>query len=172
MTLGRTIAPAPAPSGAGRWAALRYRARAGLLVLGLSGCYVYRPLYTAPQPGMRVVLDINDRGRLELEQRIGPDVASVEGLLRSNVDSLLVVSIVETRGLYGSRTRWSGEPVEFRPYQVRLLRERRYSKPHTFALVTALASSTVAFIATRGLFGLGGGNGPGSGDGDPPSNNQ
>lgn len=142
----------------------------GLLVLSLNACYVYRPLYTAPAPGMRVVLEINDRGRLDLEQRIGPEVASVEGLLRSYVDSVLVVSVVETRGLYGSRTRWTGESVEFRPYHIRLLRERRYSKPHTFALVTALASSTVAFIVTRGFFGQGGSDVPGpGGDGGPPN---
>lgn len=142
----------PVPSGAGRrvapWAVL------ALVSLSLGGCYVYRPLYTAPTPDMRVVIEMNDRGRIALEQNIGPDAATIEGTLRAVSDSMLELSMIEVRTLYGGVVKWNGEPVTINQAYVRLMRERRYSRPHTFALVTALASSTVAFIATRGLFGI------------------
>lgn len=144
-----------------------------LLSFVLSGCYVYRPLYTAPTPGLRVVVDINDRGRIALEQNIGPDAASIEGTLREASDSLLLISVTEVRTLYRSTVRWNGETVSVRTGYVRLMRERAYSRPHTLALVTALASSTVAFIATRGLIGLGGSAdrpSPGGPDTPPPEN--
>lgn len=159
-----------------RWPALlRAGRRVSFLVLAaanLAGCYTYRPVYTTPDPGQRMVLDLSDRGRIDLEQNIGPDIATVEGILRSVADSIYTLAVTEVRGLYGSRVRWNGELVTFRREHVRIMRERRYSRPHTFALATALASGTVAFIVTRGFFGLGGGETPGPGGGNPPPTDQ
>lgn len=145
----------PAPQGAGRRAVSR-RALAAALALGLAGCYTHVPLYTAPQPGMRVLLELNDRGRVALEQNVGPEVAAVEGIVAEVVDSQLVVSVMRTRGLYGSEVRWAGESVVFRPEYLRAMGERRYSRAKTFALASVMASGALAFVATRSL--LGGGN--------------
>ena len=131
------------------------RVVAAALVFGLAGCYKNVPLYTAPTPGMRVVLELNDRGRTALEQNVGPEVAAVEGLVTAVVDSQLVVSVNKTRGLYGSEVRWDGESVVFRPEYLRAMGERRYSKARTFALASVLASGTLAFMATRSLLGGG-----------------
>lgn len=137
--------------------------------LALSGCYVYMPLYTAPAPGTRVSIELSDRGRVALEQNIGPEVKTVEGMLQTVTDdSQLVLSVTEVRGLYGGQSRWGGEVVAFRPEYVRTLRERRYSGGRTFLLGTTLAASTVAFLVTRSL--LGGGTGDGSGPPGPPGN--
>lgn len=136
------------------------RAAPAVLALGLAGCYAHVPLYTAPDPGTRVLLELNDRGRVALEQNVGPEVASVEGVVTAVVDSQLVVSVTKTRGLYGPEVRWAGESVVFRQEYLRAMGERRYSRARTFALASALASGTLAFMATRSL--LGGGREDGS----------
>lgn len=159
----------PAPRGAGRWAVLTRRVAPAALAFGLAGCYQTMPLYTVPDPGTRVVLELNDRGRVALEQNVGPEVASVEGVVSQVVDSTLVLSVIRTRGLYGSEVRWGGESVVFRPEYLRAMGERRYSRARTFALASAVASGTLAFMATRSL--LGGGNGDNSSTGPvvPPT---
>lgn len=157
-------APRPAPLGAGRRGArlLRTIAAAGVS-LGVAGCYIYTPLYSAPGPGTRIVLELNDRGRFALEQNIGPEVAAVEGIIESASDSQLVLSVMEIRGLYGSRSRWAGELVTMKPEHVRTMRERQYSRGRTIALASMLASTTVAFMVTRSIFG----GGTAGDDGDP-----
>lgn len=136
---------------------------AALAAVALASCYVYTPLYSAPAPGTRVVLDLNDRGRVALENNVGPEVARVEGILRTVADSQYVLSVAEVTGLYGGRSRWGGESVAFRPEHVRTIRERRYSGARTLLLGTTLATATVAFLVTRRLIG----GGTISGDGPP-----
>lgn len=145
----------PARSRAGRWAVLR-RVAPAVLVFVLAGCYTHRPLYTAPEPGMRVLLELNDRGRVALEHNVGPEVATVEGVVNAVVDSQLVVSVIRTHGIYGSDVRWAGESVVFRPEYLRAMGERRYSRGKTLALASVVASGALAFMATRSL--VGGGN--------------
>jgi len=138
--------------------------------LGLGACYVYAPAYTTPEPGTRVAFEINDRGRVGLENNVGPEVAEVEGVLTSASETLLVLNVLEVRGLRGGHAAWTGESVLFRPEYVRSMRTRRWSTGRTAALVTFLASSTVAFIASRGLFGGAGGDGPPPINPPPPDN--
>lgn len=160
----------PAPSGAGRRGTMRRSVLAVVSTLGLGACYAYTPLYTAPEPGTRVALDITDRGRVGLENNVGSEVAEVEGILTSASDSQLVLNVLEVRGLRGDRTVWAGESVQFRPEYVRSMRARHWSSSRTAALVTFLASSSIAFIATRGLFGSAGGAGPPGINPPPPDN--
>ena len=141
-------------------------------VLAAGGCYSYVPLYTAPEPGTRVALDLNDRGRLALEQNIGPDVAVVEGLLQQKSDSELVVAISEVRTLYGDRSKWAGETVMFRHDYVRNMREKRYSRGRTYVLAGAVATGTVMFMVTRSLIGTGGGDSGGGPPGPVPPASQ
>jgi hypothetical protein len=113
-----------------------------------------------------VVFELNDRGRHELQNNIGPEVASIEGTLRSATDSQFVLSVIAVKGIYGSYSKWTGEQVTIRPEHVRYVRERRYSSGRTFALAGAVASGTLAFIVTRGL--LGGATPPDPGGNPPP----
>lgn len=164
-SMART-APAlsPAPSGAGGRAA---RLRPVLVLAAaclLGGCYSYIPLYSVPEPSTRVSLEINDAGRVGLEQNVGPEAASIEGVIQDVTAVDIVVSVTEVRGLRGSRSRWAGEPVTVRRDYVRIIRERRYSSVRTFAMGTVVASATLAFLVTRNL--LGGATGPG-GDNPP-----
>ena len=165
MFAARATIRRPVPQGAGR-RAVRL-ARSALLAgaaLAAGGCYTYTPLYTAPVPGTQVSLELNDRGRVGLEQNVGPEVAVVEGLLTDATDSALVVEVREVRSLYGDRSRWAGERVTIRPDYVRTMSERRYSGARTAVLAGAVASSTLAFLATRSLIG----SARGSDDAPPP----
>jgi len=137
--------------------------------LAVGACYSYVPLYSAPDPGTKVALQLNDRGRLALEQNIGPDVAVVEGVLQQRSDSELVVAISEVRTLYVDRSKWAGETVMFRQDQVRSMSEKRYSRGRTFVLAGAVATSTVFFMVTRSLVGGGGGGSEGPPGTTPPA---
>lgn len=163
----------PHPNGVGRRVVGRWSAVAVTVVawLAVSGCYVYTPLYSAPSPGTRVALELNDRGRAALEQNIGPEVLSVEGVISSISDSVMVVSMEGAKSLRGASTRWTGESVTFRTEYVRALREKRYSGGRTIALVSAVASSTALFIVTRGLLGNGAGDAGGPGGPTLPPHN-
>jgi hypothetical protein len=154
----------PAPSGAGPRAVAFRLSLAVAVTAGLGGCYSYTPLASAPEPGVRVALDLNDRGRAALEQHVGPEVRTVEGVVREATDSTYLLSMVETRDLSGGQTRWAGESVVISPTHVRTARERRYSQGRTVALGVALASAAVVFMTSRNLLG----GGSGGDDGNPP----
>lgn len=143
-------------------------ARAALAVLAVAGCYTYRPLHAVPEPGTYVVFDLSDRGRAALSDSIGPEVAKAEGILDARSDSLYVVRMQAVQGFRGTRSKWAGERIGFRPEYVRSVSERSFSKQKTALVVGAGAVAVIAFIASRDLFGFGGGdtgNQPGNGNG-------
>lgn len=123
----------------------------------LSACYVYVPLSTTPEPGVRLAVELNDVGRVGVANNVGPEVGRVEGFLQSRSDSQYVIRVADVFGLYGTRTRWAGEPVTFRSEYLRTVRARRLSRGRTAALVSTLAVALGTFIVTRDLLGLGGG---------------
>ena len=58
--------------------AARARIALGLLLLQLTGCYQYVPVGTPQLPaGALVSVGLNDRGRVELADRIGPGVRTL-----------------------------------------------------------------------------------------------
>lgn len=135
----------------------------GLVPVLLPACYVYAPVSVSPEPGMRLAVELNDIGRVGMANNVGPEVARVEGVVQSRSESQYVIRVSEVVGLYGGRTRWSGEPVTLRPEYMRSVRERRLSRGRTAMLVSGLAVALGTFVATRNLLGLGGGT-----DGRPP----
>lgn len=122
----------------------------------LSGCYTYAYMpRDVPVPGQIVALDLNDRGRLDLEQRIGPEIARVEGQVADATDTAFTLRVSRTVGLYGGMSRWNGEAVTFRASQVRMMRERRFSTGRTVLLASSIAVAFGAFMVTRDLLGFG-----------------
>lgn len=128
------------------------------LLLCAAGCYSYIPIAAPVPPGTRVAVDLNDQGRGDLRGVIGSEIARVEGALVHNSDTGYVLNVWETRGLYGAMNRWSGEPVSLRREYVRSITERRLSRSRTTFGVLAGAAGVLAFILTRDLLGLGGGD--------------
>jgi hypothetical protein len=131
----------------------------GLLALApaaLPACYHYVPMATAPTPGTRVEVVLNDVGRVGMTSAVGPEVGSIQGLLESNADTGLVVSVAQVQGEYGGVTRWEGEKVAIRPEYIRSLRQRRFSAVRTAVAAVVVGAGFVVFAATRNLLGIGG----------------
>lgn len=139
------------------------------LLLCAAGCYAYVPVLSPVPAGTRVAVDLNDQGRADLRGVVGPEIARLEGPLVHNSDTAYVLNVLHTRGTGGQLSRWSGETVSLRREYVRSITERRFSRSRTTVGVVAGAAAVLAFILTRDLLGLGGGdvsNVPPGGGGD------
>lgn len=149
-------APALAPARSWRrWTALLL-----IAVLSLNACYATRPVAGAPAPETRVVLELNDRGRLEYGDRIGPSVREVEGVVQSASDSSYVVRIASVRYLNGRMDRWSGEPFAFSTTNLGRVQERELSRSRTALVAAAVTAGVAVLIGTINLLGTSAGRGP------------
>ena len=136
-------------------------------VLPFGACYRYRPVVAPPEPGTRVALELNDRGRVGVADSLGPELTHVEGELVSRTDSLYLLHVLSVRDIRGGRTRWRGEPASVRQEFVKDVTVRELSKQRTAMLVGGVVVATVAFVISRDLFGLGSGGDDGGGNGEP-----
>lgn len=147
--------------------------RCGLLAFAAgmsSGCYVYTPVATTPEPGARLAFDLNDRGRVGLGDRIGVSASKVEGTLKSNGDSAYQLSVISVEYLNGQRNNWTGEPLTVAREFVGGVKQRQFSRSRTWLTAAALTAGSIVFIVTRGLLGFGSAErDPGSPEPDPQS---
>jgi hypothetical protein len=131
-----------------------------------SGCYVYGPAPGDATPGTRVLLELNDRGRVGVGNNIGPTGGVVEGIVQSNSDSAYSLLVRRVEYMNGQSNAWNGErlivPKEF----VGNARERTFSPSRTWLAAGGLVLAAVAFISSRQLLGFGSGS-KGSGGGPP-----
>ncbi|MCU0625341.1 MAG: hypothetical protein MUF21_02480 [Gemmatimonadaceae bacterium] len=138
------------------------------LLTGTAGCYEFGPLPARPtgeQPRVEVLL--NDRGRADLVNRIGPGALSLEGTLVARTDSLVRVRVLEVTYFDRSITQWSGEEVAISESQMRDIRAKRLSRLRTTLLAGITAGVALVFIVTRTL--AGGGDSAAPGPGGPPN---
>ena len=144
----------------------------GLLVVVLlgvgTGCYVYAPA-AQPAAGSRLLLELNDQGRVGLGDSIGPSGEVVEGTMTSESDTAYSLRVVRVGYLNGQSNYWNGELLTVSRTFVNRAMERRHSSRRTWLTVSGITAATVLFIATRGLLGFGSG-GDGGGPGDPGQN--
>lgn len=127
------------------------------LALLCTGCYTYVPLIAPPpEPDRVLAFDLNDRGRAEVVENIGPETARVEGTLLRSTDTAYVIRVAQVITLRGRAYPWSGETVMLSRAWVRELRERRFSAPRTLVVAGGATMSLLAFVVTRGLGVLGG----------------
>jgi hypothetical protein len=136
----------------------RWRAWTSLVLAAtapLSGCYSTQPVTTAPEPGATVVLDLNDRARYLLGDRIGPSAASIEGVMQSGSDSGYVIRISSVSYLNGQSNKWSGEPFTVAPGLVSQAWRRDFSRSRTVALGVGIGAALLSAILKTNLFGSG-----------------
>lgn len=153
--------------------ALVRRVTAALLPLALAGggCYTYTPLATPdPVPGTRVSLVLSDQGRVGMGPRIGQGVARVDGAIVGASDTAYVLSVSHILGINGNRNPWAGETVQVQRAYVANSLQRQFSRSRSFIVAGGAAAAVVAFILTRNLFGLGGGDASNGPPGGPPGN--
>lgn len=142
-----------------------------LLVTTTTGCYEYVPMSSrAAADAQRIDVLLNDRGRSELVNRLGPDVLSLEGTLVSRTDSALTVRVLEVTYVNRSVNQWSGEELVIGDSQVRDVRAKRLSKLRTGIATGLAAGAGLIFILTRSI-NVGGG-GEQTQNPTPPTNQQ
>jgi hypothetical protein len=131
-----------------------------------SACYEYAPAPAAPGLGTRLLLELNDRGRVGLGDSIGPSSEVVEGTLASNSDSTYSLRVLRVGYLNGQSNEWKGEPLIVRRDFVGIARERKFSRGRTWLTATGISLAAVAFIGSRKLLGFG--SSASQGGGPPP----
>jgi len=128
-----------------------------------AGCYEFGPMPMTPRPGRQTVeLLLNERGRADFVNTLGPDAMSLEGTLVERKDSLISVNVQSVRYINQSSTKWAGEPLVVTNGQIRDIRNKRFSVGKTGFAVAASVGGLLAFIVTRSLGG--------GGDSPPPAN--
>ncbi len=131
-----------------------------------AGCYEYGPMPKARATGRQTVeVLLNERGRADFVDRIGPDALSLEGVLVERQDSTLTINVSSVRYINQSVTKWTGERLVVVNGQMRDIRNKRLSVSKTGFAVGSAIGGLVAFIVTRSL--LGGGDSPPAGGGIP-----
>lgn len=122
------------------------------LLAVLQGCYSYAPLESGVPPvGENIEFRVNDRGRLELGDRLGRGVATIEGRLTGMTDDLYQVNVASVSFISGEKNRWSGETMRLSRSHVETAAIRRFDKKRSWITAAIVVVGVGAFIASRGL---------------------
>jgi len=136
-------------------------------------CFQYAPLDTSSQvqAGEHVAVDITDRGRAELTDRLGPGVLRLEGTLTRTDSAELVMNVWRVAQIGGPTTRWSGESVRFKREYASRVQSRTLNRGRTILASGAAVAGLVLFTRQFGLFGFATGD-DSPGDSIPPASSR
>jgi hypothetical protein len=142
-----------------RSAVVRRAGLAGVVPLAAqltSGCYSTMPVGSATVGPKDVVLELTDRGRVDLKGALGASPLRVTGRLTAATDSTYTLAVREVETVRGETATWQGEAVTVRRSSVGLVQERRFSRARTALVVLGAVGAVVAFFVTRSLISGGG----------------
>lgn len=108
--------------------------------------------------GREVAVELNDRGRLLVGNRLGEAVLRVDGRVVSSTESDVTLSVTRTVLLQGSSVVWMGEEVSIPREGLRGFRVREFSRARTIfftAGIVLLVGAVVAGFGIIGVLGLG-----------------
>jgi hypothetical protein len=119
------------------------------------GCYSYTPLDTSGgiPVGERVAVEITDRGRAELSDRIGTAVMRIEGTVTRTDAQDMEMNVWRVAQMGGETARWNGELVKFRKDFVASMHSRSLNKGRTWLVTGAAAVGLIYFMTSTELFG-------------------
>lgn len=135
----------------------------GILSLTLVGaCYKSVPVdSSAVTVGREVVLDLTERGAIELASQLGAQLRSVAGRVSTVSLERYEVSVTQTTSRAGVETIWRGESASIPRQYVDRLHERRIDRKRTWIVAGLTVVGAVlageAFGIDTGLDGLFGG---------------
>lgn len=129
-------------------------ARLAGLVLLCTACYTYAPSGTTPVSGSEVAIVLTDKGRVALNERVGPEMDQLRGRLLSNTDTSVAISMRESITLRGVSAKWTDEAITVHRDHVGSLRIRELSKARSSIVAGAVGAAAVFLIINRGI-GLG-----------------
>jgi hypothetical protein len=98
---------------------------------------------------------LNDKGRVEVGDKLGSTVDKVEGMLTAETADSYTLAVSQVFQLGGNSSKWSGEPVSIAKdgtigYQV-----HRFNQTRTVVLTVAIVVAVVVVFATTKLNGGG-----------------
>ena len=127
-----------------------------IVVPAALGCYQYAPLDTATgvQAGEHIAVEITDRGRLELSDRLGSGVMRLEGTLTRSDSADLVMNVWRVAQIRGPSSRWSGESISLKREYASSVQARTLNRAKTFAVAGAVVAGLVVFTKQFGLLGF------------------
>jgi len=136
----------------------------------LGACFRHAPADFATVPtGAQLLVTINDRGRTELREVLGPGAERVDGRLLSHTDDEIVLSVTSVRHAdLREPVQWSGDAVTIPRDMVGPVQERSLDRNRSW-LVGGLLVVGAVIASTISLTGRGGG---GNGDNGPPANGE
>ena len=150
-----------------------YRWVAVSMLVVVPACYKSVPLETSTPPvGETVSFIISDQGRVQLTDRMGPGLLRIEGRMVGTEGDQYVISVFRTAAIGSGTSLWSGEEMRLDRNLVSRLEGRQLSKSRTWLAAGAATSVVAAFIMTRGLTGLFGGDDDGPPEGEPPQSSR
>lgn len=147
-------------------------AAAGLMSLVLAGCYQYVPVDTSVSAplGRRVAVDLTDRGRAALSERLGGGVIRIVGTVTADDTSRVVMNVWQVSQIGGGVNAWAGESVQLNRDYIGGVFEKKVSRTRSY-LAAGVAVAAIVWVAhSQGLFGT-----SDIGDnsrGEPPPNQQ
>jgi hypothetical protein len=116
-----------------------------------------------------VLLDLNDQGRLQLGDRIGPGARTIQAKLDARTDTTVQVRVDAVRYVNGQTNAWSGEAMTIPMRFVSQSWQRNFSRGRTAAIAAAVTGALVLLISNTNLLGSSSGGGtrgdPGGGTG-------
>jgi hypothetical protein len=120
------------------------------------GCYQYAPLDTSTgvQAGEHVAVEITDRGRTELSDRLGSGVLRLEGTLTRSDSADLVMNVWRVAQISGPTSRWSGESVRLKREYTSSVQTRTLNRGKTYLLAGAVGVGLVLFTTQFDLLGF------------------
>jgi hypothetical protein len=130
----------------------------------VAGCYTYAPLDTSARvaAGEHVAVEITDRGRAELGDRIGTGVLRLEGTLTRTDSQDLTMNVWRVAQIGGAISRWSGESIRFKRDFVAGVQARTLNRGRTYLAAGIAVAGFVMLARSTNLFGnYIGGNDPG-----------
>jgi hypothetical protein len=123
---------------------------AGTLLLN-TACYMYAPSSTAPAAGSEVAVVLTDKGRIALNDRVGPEMDELRGRLMSSSDTNVVISITESVTLRGVSAKWTDEVLPLSREYFGSLRVKEFSKGRSTVTAGAATAAAVFLILNRGI---------------------
>jgi hypothetical protein len=140
---------------------LRMKGRAALVLVALispaaMACFQYVPVETSSSPlGERVAVDLTDRGRASLAERLGPGVTRIEGVLTKDDGTDYTMSVWSIEQIGGLSSKWSGESVRFNRDYVGSVTEKKLSRVRTTVALSAAGVGLLLFAKSQNLLGRG-----------------
>lgn len=121
-------------------------------LFAVAGCFSTQPVTggVTPEVGSRVVLDINDAGRVGLGNMMGTEIDRVDGMLLKKDTTGMTLAVKHVIGIRGSVQVWNDEQVRIEDHFVSTVSLRKFSRGRS-VIAGAAGVGGVTLLVTSGF---------------------